>query len=155
MRRPGSSVGIAIGYGLDGPGVESRWRRDFPHLFRPTLGPIQPPVQWVPGLSRGWRAAGAWRWPLTPLLVPWSRKSRAIPLLPLWAVRPVQSLMPVPGCTLPLSLLVEWHRQRSTRREISPTVTLSSTNPTRTNLGSKPGFREARPATNRALLFLR
>jgi len=27
-----------------------------------------------------------------PLLVPWSRKSRATPLLPLWAVRPVQSL---------------------------------------------------------------
>jgi len=28
----------------------------------------------------------------SPLLGPWSRKSRAIPLLPLWAVRPVQSL---------------------------------------------------------------
>jgi hypothetical protein len=27
-----------------------------------------------------------------PLLVPWSRKGRAIPLLPLWAVWPVQSL---------------------------------------------------------------
>ena len=27
-----------------------------------------------------------------PLLVPWSRKGRAIPLRPLWAVRPVQSL---------------------------------------------------------------
>jgi len=27
-----------------------------------------------------------------PLLVPWARKSRAIPLLPLWAVQPVQSL---------------------------------------------------------------
>ena len=27
-----------------------------------------------------------------PLLVPWSWTSRAIPLLPLWAVRPVQSL---------------------------------------------------------------
>jgi len=27
-----------------------------------------------------------------PLLVPWSRKSRVILLLPLWAVRPVQSL---------------------------------------------------------------
>jgi len=27
-----------------------------------------------------------------PLLVPWSRKSRAIPLLPFWAVRPLQSL---------------------------------------------------------------
>jgi hypothetical protein len=30
----GSSVGIATGYGLDGPGIESRWRRDFPHLCR-------------------------------------------------------------------------------------------------------------------------
>jgi hypothetical protein len=28
----------------------------------------------------------------SPLLVPWSRKSRAIPLLPLWNVWPVQSL---------------------------------------------------------------
>jgi len=27
-----------------------------------------------------------------PLLVPWSRKSRTVPLLPLWAVRPAQSL---------------------------------------------------------------
>ena len=27
-----------------------------------------------------------------PLLVPWSGKSRAIPLLPLWAVRSVKSL---------------------------------------------------------------
>jgi len=27
-----------------------------------------------------------------PLLVPCSRKGRAIPVLPLWAVRPVQSL---------------------------------------------------------------
>jgi hypothetical protein len=27
-----SSVGIATCYGLDGPGIESRWRRDFQHL---------------------------------------------------------------------------------------------------------------------------
>jgi hypothetical protein len=46
---PGSSVGIAIGYGLDGTGIKFRWGRDFPHLSRPTLGPTQPPVQWVPG----------------------------------------------------------------------------------------------------------
>ena len=49
---PGSVVGIATGYGLDGPGIESRWERDFPHLSRPALGHTQPPVQWVPGLSR-------------------------------------------------------------------------------------------------------
>jgi hypothetical protein len=49
---PGSSVGIETGYGLDGPGIESRWGRDFPHLSRPVLGPTQPPVQWVSGLSR-------------------------------------------------------------------------------------------------------
>ena len=42
---PGSVVVIATGYGLDGPGIESRCRRDFPHLYRPALGPTQLPVQ--------------------------------------------------------------------------------------------------------------
>jgi hypothetical protein len=36
---PGSTVGIATGYGLDGPEIESRWGRDFLHLSRPALGP--------------------------------------------------------------------------------------------------------------------
>jgi len=50
---PGSSVGIVTGYGLDGSGIESRCGRDFLHLSRPALGPTQPPVQWVQGLSWG------------------------------------------------------------------------------------------------------
>ena len=50
---PGSVVGIATAYGLDVPGIEYRWGRDFPHLYRPALRPTQPPVQWIPGLSRG------------------------------------------------------------------------------------------------------
>jgi hypothetical protein len=53
---PGSVVDIATAYGLDGPGIESRWGRDFLHLSRPVLRPTHPPVQWVPGL---YRAAGA------------------------------------------------------------------------------------------------
>ena len=91
MCGPGSIVGIATGYGVDGPGTESRWGWDFPHLSRPALGPTQPPVQWVPGLSRGKERLGRDADP-SRLLVPWSWKDRAIPLLPLWAVRPVQSL---------------------------------------------------------------
>ena len=48
-----SSVDIATRYGLDGPGIEYRWGRDFPHPSRPVLGSNQPPVQWVPGFFPG------------------------------------------------------------------------------------------------------
>ena len=89
---PGSSVGMATGYGLDGPGIESRWGRVFPHLSRPALGPTQPPVQWVPSLSRRVKSCRGVTLTPHPLLVPWSRKGRAIRLLPLWAVSPVLSL---------------------------------------------------------------
>ena len=60
-----SSVGIATRYGLDGPEIESRWRRDFPHQARPALGPAEPPLQWVSVLSRG-KVAEVWGWQPTP-----------------------------------------------------------------------------------------
>jgi hypothetical protein len=78
---PDSSVDIVTGYGLDGLGIEFRWGRDFLHLSRPALGPTQPASCTmgtgsfpVVKSSRGATLTPHW------LLVPWSRKVRAIPL---------------------------------------------------------------------------
>ena len=42
-----SVVCIATCYGLDGPGIESRWGEVFHTPSRPALGLIQPLVQWL------------------------------------------------------------------------------------------------------------
>jgi len=52
---------LVMRYVLDGPEIESRWRRDFPNLSKPALVPTQPPVQWLLGLLLGGKATGAWR----------------------------------------------------------------------------------------------
>jgi hypothetical protein len=55
-----------LAHRLGGPGIESRWWRDFMDLSRLALGPTQPPVQLVPGLFPGVKAGGEWRRPSTP-----------------------------------------------------------------------------------------
>ena len=54
---PGSSVGIATDYGLDGLGIESRWGEIFCRPDWP-WGPTQPPVQWVPSFPGVEKAPG-------------------------------------------------------------------------------------------------
>jgi len=43
---PGSSVGIATRYGLDGPGIDSWWGRDFPSV---QTGPGAHPASYIMG----------------------------------------------------------------------------------------------------------
>jgi hypothetical protein len=80
-----TSVGIAIRYGLDGPGIESRWWRDFPHQSRPALGPTQPPAKWVLGLFSRVRLPGRGFGHPPSSRAEVKRNSRSIPLLPIWA----------------------------------------------------------------------
>jgi len=105
---PGSVASIATGYGPDGPGIESRWGGE---IF--STCPDRPwglpsfmcnRYRVFPG---GKEQPGRDADP-SSLPVLWSRKSRTIPLLPLWAIRPVQSLS---ACTrvhftLPYNLML-------------------------------------------------
>jgi hypothetical protein len=89
---PDSVVDIATGYGLDGAGIKSR-----------CVATFSAPVQTGPGAHPASCAMGTGFSPVVksgrgvtltpyPILVPWLRMVRAIPLFSLWAIRPVQSL---------------------------------------------------------------
>ena len=66
--------------------------RDFPHLSRTGSGAHSASCTMGTGSFPGVKSGQGVTLTSHPLLVPWSRKSRAIPLLPLWAIQPVQSL---------------------------------------------------------------
>jgi hypothetical protein len=60
-----SSVSIATRYGLEGPGIESRWGeifRTYPDRLRGPPSLLYNRYRLFPGV----KAAGAWCWPLTP-----------------------------------------------------------------------------------------
>ena len=94
----GSVVGIATGYRLDGPGIESRWGARFSAPVQ--TGPGAHPASCTMGTGsfQGVKRGRGVTLTPHPLLVPWSWKGIAIPLLPLWAIWPVQSLS---ACTSP------------------------------------------------------
>ena len=80
--------------------------RDFPHLTRPTLGPTQPPVQSVPGLSGGkerpWHDAD----PSPPSSAVGHERVELYLYYPLWAVRLVQSLSACTRVTFTFNLYI-------------------------------------------------
>ena len=53
-----SSIGIATRYELDGPGIESRWGRHFPHPSRQTPGAHPASYTMGTGSFPGGKAAG-------------------------------------------------------------------------------------------------
>jgi len=92
MSGSGSVIGTATGYALESTGIESRWGARFyaPVQTRPGAHPVSCTMS--TGSFLGVKCGRGVTLTPQPILMPWSRKSRAIPLLPLWAVRPVQSL---------------------------------------------------------------
>jgi hypothetical protein len=81
-----------------GRGIESRWRRDFPHLFIPALGPTQLPVQWEPDHFPEFKRPG--RGVDHPLPSSAEVKER----VQLYLYSPSSPSCPVLGRTLPLLL---------------------------------------------------
>ena len=102
---PGSAVGIATGYGTGRSGDRIPvWARFSPFV---QTGPGAHPASCTMGTGSFLGVKSGRGVTLTPypLLVSWSRKGRVIPLLPLWAVRPVQSLSDCTRVTFTLRVL--------------------------------------------------
>jgi len=86
MCGPGSAVGIATDYGLEGPRIESRCWRDFPSV---QTGPRNHPASCKVGTGSfpGVKCGRGVLLTTHPFLVPRSWKSRAITLPTLWGTQ--------------------------------------------------------------------
>jgi hypothetical protein len=76
-----SVIGIATDYGLEGPGIESRWGRDFPP-FQTGSGAHPPSCTMGTGSFSEAKCCRGVLLTTHPLLAPKSWKRRAIPLPP-------------------------------------------------------------------------
>jgi len=104
-----SSVGKATRYRLDGPEIECRWRRDFPHLFRPAMGPTTFPRSGCRVIAVG-KVARMWIWPSTPSSAEVKERVELYIYSPHWVFVAWSTVnftltLPVP-VTLPLPLTV-------------------------------------------------
>jgi hypothetical protein len=98
---------------MDGPGGETRWGRNFPPLSRTPLRPTQTPIQWVPGISRGGKAAGAWRWSPTPSSAKVKEK------VELYLYSPSGTSWPVLGWPLPSEHTCSATKRKTTNPDVS------------------------------------
>ena len=81
---PGNSVGIATELRAGRSGIESPWRRDLPP-FQTDPGAHPASCRMGTGSFPGVKCGRGVLLTTHPLLVPWSWKSRAIPLPTIWA----------------------------------------------------------------------
>jgi hypothetical protein len=108
-----SLVRIATGYGLDGPGIESRWEARFSAPVQTVPGAHPDSFTMGTGSFLGVKNGRAVTLTPHPLIVLWSSISRPIPLLPYGPYGLYRASVPVQGCTLPYLPLKAMYNQVS------------------------------------------
>ena len=103
----GTKITITTGYGLDGPGIESLWGARFFSPVQTDPGAHLASCTMSTGSFAGVNSGRGVTLSPHPLLVPWSRKSRAIPLLPFGPYDLYRASVPVQGCTFTFTFFLQ------------------------------------------------